>query len=65
MLSATKIVSTPKNLLCKFCRSDGNDEKYCQAYQFFSECTTYTYRMKGEDHAKGSGTQFNQQQGGF
>ena len=28
-----KIVSTPANLICKFCKSVGHEKKYCRSYQ--------------------------------
>ena len=32
-----KVVSTPANLFCKFCRSVGHNEKDCRAYQLLKE----------------------------
>ena len=43
-----KVVSTPTNLFCTFCRSAGHDEKDCRAYQLLKEKTGDTYLMKNE-----------------
>ena len=43
-----KVVSTPANLFCKFCRLVGHDEKDCRAYQLLKEKTIDTYLMKNE-----------------
>ena len=43
-----KVVSTPENLFCKFCKSVGHDEKYSRAYQLLKEKTIDVCLMKNE-----------------
>ena len=47
-----KVVSTPANLFCKFCKLVGHDEKYYRAYQLLKENTIETYLMKNEGFAQ-------------
>ena len=43
-----KVVSTPTNLFCKFCKSVGHEERDYRAYQLLKEEIVETYLMKNE-----------------
>ena len=45
-----KIVKEPTSMYCKFCKSIGNDEKDCRAFQLPQEKTFDTYLMKNEEN---------------
>jgi hypothetical protein len=54
-----KYVQKPTNIYCAFCKSMGNDEKDCRAYDLLHEISRDTYRIQGEVQHDLNSTQFN------
>jgi hypothetical protein len=54
-----KYVQTPTNLYCTFCKSVGNAEKYCRAFDLMHEISRDIYKIQGEVQQEGNNAQYN------